>query len=64
MDPIAQRRLVEANVTLRERAERAEQRVLALEQLLVGERAATARAKAESDALYEMLPVELRPEPR
>ena len=64
MDPIAQRRLVEANVTLRERAERAEQRVLALEQLLVGERAATARAKAEANALYEMLPVELRPEPR
>lgn len=64
MDPIAQRRLVEANVTLRERAERAEQRVLALEQLLASERAATARAKAEADALYEMLPVELRPEPR
>jgi hypothetical protein len=64
MDPIAQRRLVEANVTLRERAERAEQRVLALEQLLASERAATERAKAEANALYEMLPVELRPEPR
>src|SRR5690606_35116198 len=52
-DATAQRRLVEANVTPRERAGGAEQRATALEQLLVGGRAATAGAKAEADALYE-----------
>lgn len=53
--------LLNANVTLHERAARAEQRVLALEQLLVSERARADRYKAEAEALYAMLPEHLRP---
>lgn len=52
---------VDANVALRERAERAEARYAVLHILYVAEVLRADRAEAEASALYRMLPEEIRP---
>lgn len=53
--------IVRATAAANRRADEAEARCLALEGLLVAEQARGDRAQVEADALYDMLPDQLRP---
>lgn len=52
---------VDANIALRERAENAEARYAVLHILYVAEVLRADRAESEAEALYRMLPEEIRP---
>jgi hypothetical protein len=53
--------VVRATVEANRRADEAEARCKSLERLLVAEQSRGDRVSAEADALYQMLPEEIRP---